>query len=203
MTLFPPGTPQHAFCWKLTRMGIINDDKISSTRKLQERDDRIGIYLYVEEPSPLTLGLYANLKVELYEDKLFKFVYRCHDIRLRNLSSVTGGWGYPLWRVSEMRLDPEGSLNLKVTADFYLATDGIAEMLPQDDVSEVPTSVVVTEVETRKMRTDILLSQVASLSGDEVNSDVIVSVVHIESNVQIGTFYCHAAILSGKCQQMF
>jgi len=206
MTLFPPGTPQHTFCWKLTRKDNLHDDKVSSTRQLQEKDDCIGIYLYVEEPCPYTLDLYVNLKVDLYKDKLFTHCAgRCHDIRLMNLSNVKGCWGYRLSLVSDMTkyLDPEGSLNLKVVADLYLATDGIAEILPQDDVTDDGTCVIMSEVESRKTRTDFLLRQVASLLGNEVTSDVIVSVVHMGSNVQIGTFYSHAAILSGKRQQTF
>jgi len=206
MTLFPPGTPQHSFCWQVVRRRTIDDDKVSSTRKRQD-DDWIGIYLYVKEPSPFTLDLYTNLKVDLYKDNLFtQFGDQRHDIRLKNLTNVPCGWGYRFLPLSDATkyLDPEGSLNLKVAADFYLATDGIAEIIPQGDVKDVPTCVVVaSEVESRKMRTDILLSQVASLLGDEVSSDVILSVVHMESNVVIGTVYCHAAILSGKCQQTF
>jgi len=189
--MFPPGTPQHTFCWELVRIGVIEDDKVLSTRKRPDEDDRIGIHLYVEEPCPLTLDLYVNLKVDHYKDKLFTQPGdQCHDIRLRNLSNVNRSWGYGLSQISDMirYLDPEGSLNLKVAADFYLATDGVAEILAQDDVNNDGTCVVASEVESQKKRTDILLSQVASLLGDEVTSDVLVSVVHMESKVQIGTF---------------
>jgi len=46
----------------------------------------------------------------------------------------------------------------------------------------------------------VLLTQIESLLGDEVTSDVIVSVIDDKENgvFEIGKFLCHSAILNGK-----
>jgi len=91
-------------------------------------------------------------------------------------------------------LDSEGSLNLKVKADFYVEYDGTdTEILEVKEKRGGHQS----EVESLKIRKGIIMDQIASLMGDEVTSDVIVSVRTTE-DVEIGTFFCHSAILGGK-----
>jgi len=92
------------------------------------------------------------------------------------------------------RLDSEGSLNLKVKADFYVDSDGIAEILPQEERN------LPSEDESFRISKEIVLDQVASLLGDEGTSDVIVSLRNNngETDVEVGSFFCHSAILSGE-----
>jgi len=92
------------------------------------------------------------------------------------------------------RLDSEGSLNLKVMTDFYVDSDGVAEILPQEEHARESDV-----VGTSRMRRDIVLTQIGSLLGDEVTSDVIVSVIDQENgHIEIGQFHCHSAMLKGK-----
>jgi len=77
---------------------------------------------------------------------------------------------------------------LKMEADFYVATDAIAEILPPKE-EEFEDGFTITK--------EIVLDQVASLLGDEVTSDVIISARTTE-DVEIGTFFCHTAILGGN-----
>jgi len=91
----------------------------------------------------------------------------------------------------EMNMDSEGSLNFKVTTDFYVDSDGIADILPKEERN------LLSAEESFKMSKEILLDQVASLLGDEVTSDEIVSVRTTE-DAEIGSFFCHSSILSGK-----
>jgi len=89
-------------------------------------------------------------------------------------------------------LDSDGSLNLKLQAVFYVESDATtAEII--DVKHERPKS---DEVESLKIQKGIILDQIASLLGDEITSDVIVSIRTTE-DVEIGTFFCHSAILAG------
>jgi len=120
--------------------------------------------------------------------KLFLLV---RSSALRNHKAATGwGWELTLSRLNDY-LESEGSLNLKVKADFYVDSDGTAEIL--EDKQERPKS----EVESLKMRKGIILNKIASLLGNEITSDVIISIRTTE-DVEIGTFFCHSAILAGK-----
>jgi len=87
----------------------------------------------------------------------------------------------------------EVSLNLNVFADFYVESDGIAEILEAKDERGGPQ----VEDKSLKMRKGIILDQVASLLGDEVTSDVIVS-LQDKDKKSCGNFYCHSYILSGN-----
>jgi len=93
-------------------------------------------------------------------------------------------------------------LNLKVSADFYVDTDGDAQILPVAGNDKF--SGRQSEVESVKMRKTTLLSQVASLLGDNVSSDVIVAVhdTRTDDVEVVTTFYCHSVILSGKITTM-
>jgi len=87
-------------------------------------------------------------------------------------------------------------LNLKVKADFYVDSDGIAELLPPQVQRNLPSA-----GESFRISKGILLDQVASLLGDEGTSDVIVSLRNnndVETDVvELGSFFCHSSILSG------
>jgi len=85
-----------------------------------------------------------------------------------------------------------------MVAHFYVATDAIAEInrLPPKEQAAVEEGTDKSESENLKMRKGAILNQIASLLGDEVTSDVIISVRTTE-DVEIGTFFCHTAILGG------
>jgi len=89
--------------------------------------------------------------------------------------------------------ESDESWKLMLEADFYVDSDEVAEILPKEEHNSG-----VSEVESFKARKGIILHQVASLLGDEITSDVIVSVNDKERVVEIGTFFCHSAILSGN-----
>jgi len=82
-------------------------------------------------------------------------------------------------------------------SDFYVATDGIAEILPPEEQAAVEEGTDKSELESFKTKKGIILDQIASLLGDEVTSDVIVSVRTTE-DAESGTFFCHSAILGGN-----
>jgi len=86
-------------------------------------------------------------------------------------------------------------LNVKLEADFFVESDGIAKILPVEE-----QTVCEAEVKNLKLRKGIVLRQVGSLFEDEVTSDVKVSVVDKE-NVELGQFFCHSMILSGNCNE--
>jgi len=111
---------------------------------------------------------------------------------LRNYKTSTGwGWDFDLSELNDF-VDSEGALYLELIADFYVEfEDTTAEIL--EVTQESPES----EVESLNMRKGAILRQIASLLGDDITSDVIVSVRTTE-DVEIGTFFCHSAILSGK-----
>jgi len=111
---------------------------------------------------------------------------------LQNHKASTGlGWHFNLSDLNDC-VDSEGSLNFELKADFYVEfDDSTAEIL------EVRRESPDSKKESLNMRKGAILSQIASLLGDEITSDVIVSVRTTE-DVQIGTFFCHLAILAGK-----
>jgi len=160
------------------------------TWKLQVNKDKdIGIYLYLQTPVPVQL--YAKYAVTFYSDIVWK------SGKLRNFTrDLDGrGWGWEcLFDLSDLSLytDPQGSFNLKVETDFFIESDGVTEILPGVD-----KCTETSEVESSKIRKEIILQQVAGLLGDEVTSDVIVYFVDTE-NAEIGKFFCHYAVLSGK-----
>jgi len=180
--LFPPGTPKVKMTWILK----VNKDK------------QIGIYLYCQTPlADVPLQLYANRAVTFHIDRVYGDKVRKSE-KLRNFTrDMEGsGWGwkrlFDLFDLSQYT-DPRGAFNLKVEADFFVESDGITEILPkvEEKCSEA------SELESFKMRQEIVLKQVAGLLVDEVTSDVVISIVDKE-NVQIGTFFCHSGVLSGK-----
>jgi len=121
--------------------------------------------------------------------------------KLQNHSTSCDIQSHLLWDISfvfNKLLDSEGSLNLnlKVEADFYVDTDGIAEILSQVDHNNLPS-----EDESFKISKEILLDQVACLLGDEVTSDVIVVSLRnndVQTDVEVESFYGHSSILSGE-----
>jgi len=186
--LFPPGTPKVKLTWKLE----VNRDYVKGMKG-------VDLYLYLQTPLPFRF--YAKLFMGVYPDKLF--TGECLSDKTYSLERFTPdkglGWRDPLMicTLSDLceYLDDEGSLNLKVEADFYVESDGSAEILPIQDKDDETTK--TSELDSWKTRKTMILDQVASLLGDEVTSDVIVSVRTTE-DVEIGTFFCHSAILSGK-----
>jgi len=185
--LFPPGTPKITLAWKI---------------ELSEWDDSfIDLLLEPESPLPLTLtqvptSLYFQCAVRMCKDKRFTryhIFWQIDKIRSCAKGSYLGKYGlFDESQPLQKFLDEEGSLNLKVEADFYVYNDGLAEILPlqgQDNNNEV---------ESFKARKEIILAQVASLLGDEVTSDVIISIHDKERDVEVGKFFCHKAILSGN-----
>jgi len=100
-------------------------------------------------------------------------------------------------------VDSEGSLNLKVSADFYVDSDGDAQILPVEENDNISGG-RPSELESVQMLKEILVSQVASLLGDNAISDVIVALhdTRIDDVEVVTTFYCHSAILSGKLTTM-
>jgi len=103
----------------------------------------------------------------------------------------------------ESVLDEVERMRLKVEADFYVATEGIAEILPPKESEQVEESPDKKESKSFKMRRGILLNQIASLLGDEATSDVIVSVRRSTTeDAEIGTFFCHSAILGGNVKAL-
>jgi len=98
---------------------------------------------------------------------------------------------------------------MKITVlDGYLATDGIAEiteMFPQQQEDVNDDTLVESEMECCKRHKEMLLSQVTSVSllRDKVTSDVILAILDKRKDATIGTFFCHAAVLSdGKFQNV-
>jgi len=85
-------------------------------------------------------------------------------------------------------LDLEGSLNLKLEADFYVDFDGIAEILHQEEHN------MPSQEDSFKLSQEILL---ASLLVGKVTLDVIVSLrSNVETDVELGSFFCHSSIVS-------
>jgi len=116
--------------------------------------------------------------------------------KLQNHSTSPDLYG-PLTFCINKVWNSEGSLHLKVSTKFYVDSDGIAEILQQQEQENIPA-----KEESYKLSKQILLDQVASLLGDEGTSDVIVSVrnnnVETDSLVEFGSFFCHSAIVSSK-----
>jgi len=170
----------------------------------------LGLYLSRDPNTPVNVNLYSTTIMRNYSDKRYLrpgHLYfkgpklRNHTINATDDDEGGGfgrGWGWSnIFDKSTMdvHLDNEGSLNLEVTAHFYVASDGIAEIeLPVHKTEDKNKN---GEMETRKSR-NVILDQLASLLGDEVTSDVIVSVVDKEKDVERGKFFCHSAIIAGR-----
>jgi len=166
---------------------------VKMTWKLQVNERKeIGLYLYRESPVPLQL--YATHAVTFHSDREHEDIV-WNSEQLDNFTRKNDNWGWePLFDLSDLShyVDAQGSFNLKVEADFFVESDGVFEILPLEGKGSASS-----EVESSKMRKDIILKQVAALLGDEVTSDVHVSVFDKE-NAEIGSFFCHSAILSGE-----
>jgi len=175
-----------------------------------DEDDRSGtikrliLYLHQYEPEfKLPTKLYVQCTAIVFADKEFTELYmEVNGTKLLHGDGSNYYWACDLHDVSQVKeeLDSEGSLNLKVIADFYVNSDGIAEILPlQEEDDKAKGDVQSTVLQSFKNSKDILLEQVGSLLGDEVTSDIVVCVHDVENgNVQIGKFHYHSAILKGK-----
>jgi len=158
------------------------------TWSLQVNEDKeIGLYLYCQTPLPaVPLQLYAKYVVTFSSDRVHGYSVR-NTRKLHNFCRNDDGWGWErLFDFSDLShyTDLRGSFNLKVEADFFVEfeSDGVTEILPVEEKCRE-----ASEVESFKMRQEIILKQVAALLRDEVSSDVIVSVVD-KQNVEIGIF---------------
>jgi len=193
VSLFPPETPEVLLCWKLRLVH-------------QKRGDKMKVHLVLVRETPpsekdFAVQLYGSICAHVFKDKNFSqggnvFYWSPKVMNFTRDKS----WGWMLFGVRSLseRVDSQGSLNLRVMAELYVHTDGDAEILPQEKSSNNNVT-CESEMESRKVRRGVLLDQVASLYGDEVTSDVIVSVVDPENTeIEIGKFDCHSAILSGK-----
>jgi len=176
--LFPPGTPNVKMTWNV----------------MAQSQDKIAIFLVRDSHIPSDQSVYGKLVLTFYRDKLF--TRACQSVNSDKLIKfLEGEKGYGCtMNVSDVNnyLDAEGSFNLKVEAELFVESDGLAEILPVEG-QEMGES----EVQRCKLRKEILLGQVGSLLGDEITSDMIVSVVDKE-NVEVGIFFCHSVVLSGK-----
>jgi len=192
--LFPPGTPKVTMSWVL----LAAKKNYRSTGGIS----KLSIFLRHEKPLNVSLNFYAKSVVKLLKTKgCLKLKRAVTPAGPPLLNKFTTGLslGGKFLNVSDLikYLDEEGSLNFKVETDFYVNSDGIAEISLLEDNKKTGDSGGRSEMDSVKIRREIVLNQVASLLGDEVTSDVIVSVRDTE-NIEIGKFLCHSAILSGK-----
>jgi len=193
--LFPPGTPKVSASWTLDVDNDHDDSQASQEKaQLHEGLKKITISLKLNVPFELSTKLYAKCSAHFYTDKYFHQVIRRRGSKLSTANERGCFWDIDIFDTPRLDyLDSEGSLNVKVTADFFVDSDGIAEILVHEKDATSGRNVI----ESSKTSEAIVLKQVACLLNDEVTSDVIVVVVDTEKNAEIGKFHCHSAILSG------
>jgi len=161
---------------------------------MAESNDNITILLHRQSHTPTEHCVYGKISLSFYRDRTFTEVRKnMKSKKLYKFQEGETGLGCT-FNVSYINryLDVEGSLNLKVEAELFVESDGTTEILPFEGKERRSS-----EVESFKMRKQIILDQVACLFGDETTSDVVVSVFDKEE-IEIGNFFCHSAILKGK-----
>jgi len=191
------------------------------TWKLEVVDGRsIRLFLCHDQPLLLPpLNLYARISVQRncgwYDtDRKLLYSLQLSSNILKYVKVFTMFDFYyqaPLKRITEGRMELKricssritndvlsgyGSLYLEMKADFYVDSEGIAEILPLTELNKFNNA--AGEMKSFKISKGIVLDQIASLYGDEATSDVIVSLVDKERKEEMGKFFCHSSILSGN-----
>jgi len=146
--------------------------------------------------------------VRLYKDKLFtqlgSIVHKCEKMKKFIAGEGEVGWS-ALFDLSGLieSLDEEGSLNLNVEADFYVESDGAAEIFPPEEKTSIGGESEVQE--SFQIRGGIILHQIAALMGDfyltpplEDNTCDVRIIVTGKENAIRRYWNCHSAILSGE-----